>query len=169
MIGLGIIGYGYWGPNLVRNFVESMSAQMVAVPDSRSDRLAIVTRRYPTVEVTADAFFALLGAMALYDATGRVSRLHRPLARVALVGVLVLVSTGWVVRASGLPYLLRETAFTVRSDWAVIHRWLEAQRIELKTSAARALVDQLRNEALTSPLPHSNIGRADYVDYLDLN
>jgi len=85
--------------------------------------------------------------MALYDATGRVSRLHRPFARAALVGVLVLVST----------------------DWAVIHRWLEAQRIELKTPAVRALVDQLRNEALTSPLPHSNIGRADYVDHLNLN
>lgn len=60
VIGLGVIGYGYWGPNLVRNFVESTSARMVAVADSRSDRLAIVTRRYPTVEVTADVFFRSL-------------------------------------------------------------------------------------------------------------
>ena len=23
MIGVGVVGYGYWGPNLVRNFMES--------------------------------------------------------------------------------------------------------------------------------------------------
>jgi predicted dehydrogenase len=54
VIGIGIIGYGYWGPNLVRNFFESSGSRVVAVSDLRADRLAKVTPRYPTVETTTD-------------------------------------------------------------------------------------------------------------------
>lgn len=64
MIGVGVIGYGYWGPNLVRNFAESRSARVVAVADARAERLANVTRRYPTVEVTTDVA-ALIGNPAI--------------------------------------------------------------------------------------------------------
>ena len=54
MIGIGIIGYGYWGPNLVRNFFEVQDCRVVAVSDIRSDRLAKIGPRYPTVETTMD-------------------------------------------------------------------------------------------------------------------
>jgi predicted dehydrogenase len=54
MIGVGVIGYGYWGPNLVRNFAEVSDAQVVAVSDLRPDRLGLVRRRYPSVETTTD-------------------------------------------------------------------------------------------------------------------
>jgi predicted dehydrogenase len=54
VIGIGIIGYGYWGPNLVRNFFETPGCRVVTVSDLRADRLAKVTPRYPTVETTAD-------------------------------------------------------------------------------------------------------------------
>ncbi len=54
MIGVGVIGYGYWGPNLVRNFVELADARVVAVSDLRPERLALVRLRYPTVEVSTD-------------------------------------------------------------------------------------------------------------------
>jgi predicted dehydrogenase len=54
MIGLGVIGYGYWGPNLVRNFAEVPGARMVKVADRRPERLALARQRYPGVEVTAD-------------------------------------------------------------------------------------------------------------------
>ena len=30
MIGVGVIGYGYWGPNLVRNFSESPETEVIA-------------------------------------------------------------------------------------------------------------------------------------------
>jgi len=33
MIRVGVIGYGYWGPNVVRNFSEAPGAQVVAVSD----------------------------------------------------------------------------------------------------------------------------------------
>lgn len=54
MISIGVIGYGYWGPNLVRNFAEAPGARIGAVADMREDRLALVKRRYPGVEVTKD-------------------------------------------------------------------------------------------------------------------
>ena len=54
MVRIGVIGYGYWGPNLVRNFVETPGCQLVSVSDLRQDRLDLVQRRYPGVEVTKD-------------------------------------------------------------------------------------------------------------------
>jgi predicted dehydrogenase len=52
MIRVGVIGYGYWGPNLVRNFYETPGAQVAAVSDLRPERLKLVQARYPTVKVT---------------------------------------------------------------------------------------------------------------------
>ena len=37
-IRLGVIGCGYWGPNLVRNFVDLPGAEVVAVADIRENR-----------------------------------------------------------------------------------------------------------------------------------
>jgi predicted dehydrogenase len=54
MIGIGIIGYGYWGPNLVRNFSEVPDAKVVAVSDLRTDRLEGLARRYPQIKTTTD-------------------------------------------------------------------------------------------------------------------
>ncbi len=54
MINVGIIGYGYWGPNLVRNFAEANDCKLSAVSDLDPGRLAQVQRRYPGVTVTTD-------------------------------------------------------------------------------------------------------------------
>jgi predicted dehydrogenase len=54
MIGIGVIGYGYWGPNLVRNFMQVTDAQVVAVSDMRPDRLAAIHRQYPSVLTTTN-------------------------------------------------------------------------------------------------------------------
>jgi predicted dehydrogenase len=54
MIRVGVIGCGYWGPNLVRNFTETQGCQVAYVSDLRSERLALVKGRYPTVETTTD-------------------------------------------------------------------------------------------------------------------
>src|SRR5262245_2248616 len=54
MIRIGIIGYGYWGPNLVRNFVESRGAEVVAVADLDAAKLATLQRRFPAVAVSSD-------------------------------------------------------------------------------------------------------------------
>jgi predicted dehydrogenase len=54
MIRIGVIGYGYWGPNLVRNFAEVPDAQVVAVSDLSPKRLSQVSARYPSVKTTTD-------------------------------------------------------------------------------------------------------------------
>jgi predicted dehydrogenase len=52
MIRVGVIGYGYWGPNLVRNFYETPGAEVACVSDLRTERLRLAQSRYPTVRVT---------------------------------------------------------------------------------------------------------------------
>jgi predicted dehydrogenase len=49
-IGVAIVGCGYWGQNLVRNFWELDDAKVLAVCDIDSRLLARALRRYPTVE-----------------------------------------------------------------------------------------------------------------------
>ena len=54
MINVGIVGYGYWGPNLVRNFAETPGANVAAVSDLDTAKLAVVQRRFPAVMTTTD-------------------------------------------------------------------------------------------------------------------
>jgi predicted dehydrogenase len=54
MIGIAVVGYGYWGPNLVRNFWEVPGARLVSVCDMRTERLSGVQSRYPAVEITSN-------------------------------------------------------------------------------------------------------------------
>src|SRR5258708_5464364 len=54
MIGIGVIGYGYWGPNLVRNFADLPGARLVTVSDLSPERLALVQSRHPLVKTTTD-------------------------------------------------------------------------------------------------------------------
>jgi predicted dehydrogenase len=51
MIRVGVIGYGYWGPNIVRNFAELPDARVVRVADLDIERLARVGGRYPSIQV----------------------------------------------------------------------------------------------------------------------
>lgn len=52
MINVGVVGYGYWGPNLVRNFAESDGAVVRAVADLDPARLELVRKRFPTTLTT---------------------------------------------------------------------------------------------------------------------
>ncbi len=52
LLGIGVIGYGYWGPNLVRNFMSDTDWRVVSVCDRAESRLAGVTRLYPGVTTT---------------------------------------------------------------------------------------------------------------------
>src|SRR5512143_2012685 len=54
MIGIGVIGYGYWGPNLVRNFSAAAGSRVVAVSDLRPDRLRAAQQRYPALNAVRD-------------------------------------------------------------------------------------------------------------------
>ncbi len=52
MIGIGIVGVGYWGSNLVRAFNDTEGAEMIGVADMRPGRLNFVEKRYPHIKTT---------------------------------------------------------------------------------------------------------------------
>lgn len=54
MIKLGVIGYGYWGPNIVRNFSGHQDCKVIAVCDKNPAALARVLGRHPGVRVTTE-------------------------------------------------------------------------------------------------------------------
>jgi predicted dehydrogenase len=60
MLRLGVIGYGYWGPNIVRNFIGHHDCKVVTVCDTSSAALARVMAAHPGVGVTTDPDAVLL-------------------------------------------------------------------------------------------------------------
>ena len=51
---IGVIGCGYWGPNLIRNFADNRGASVRWLCDLDQERLDSVSRRYPTARTTTD-------------------------------------------------------------------------------------------------------------------
>jgi predicted dehydrogenase len=51
---VGVIGYGYWGPNIVRNFAALDNCEMVAVCDKNPAALKRASKGYPGVRATSD-------------------------------------------------------------------------------------------------------------------
>ena len=49
---IALVGYGYWGPNVVRNLVELPDAELAAVCDARHEALVRAQRRYPGIRTT---------------------------------------------------------------------------------------------------------------------
>ena len=84
VIRLGIIGYGYWGPNIVRSFYGLTNCKVVAVCDKDPTAVRRVLASYPGVEVTRDV-------------------MHSPQSR-----ILGQVTNGVAVRMAVL-YLLEQT------------------------------------------------------------
>lgn len=53
-LNIGVIGYGYWGPKLVRNFQEIPTTRVTMVADLDTARLTQARRAYPDIAVTRD-------------------------------------------------------------------------------------------------------------------
>ncbi len=51
---IGVIGCGYWGPNLLRNFSENEEARLRWMCDVDAKRLVSLGRRYPSAQTTLD-------------------------------------------------------------------------------------------------------------------
>ena len=50
---IAVIGYGYWGPNLVRNFTNLENSTVSHVVDESPDRLEKVKKLYPSINATS--------------------------------------------------------------------------------------------------------------------
>src|ERR1700723_4559485 len=55
MVKFGVVGYGYWGPNVVRNLDRLDEAEVVAVCDKSASARKKVAKAYPDVLVTDDS------------------------------------------------------------------------------------------------------------------
>jgi predicted dehydrogenase len=53
-LSVGVIGYGYWGPNIVRNFHTQDDSQVSMVCDPRPEALSKAVKAYPDMAVTTD-------------------------------------------------------------------------------------------------------------------
>lgn len=84
MINVAIVGFGYWGPNLVRNFSSLPNVRVKKVVDLRAERLKVVSSLYPQVETSTqiDELWADNSIDAVIIATPVFS--HFPLAKKAL-------------------------------------------------------------------------------------
>ena len=54
MIRIGVIGYGYWGPQIVRNFHSTDGAEVAAVCDRSTEALRRAKQAYPHIHATTD-------------------------------------------------------------------------------------------------------------------
>src|SRR5689334_9141921 len=54
MIRIGIIGYGYWGPRIARNFHGVPECELAVISDKNPDMLRRAGQAFPNVSVTSD-------------------------------------------------------------------------------------------------------------------
>jgi len=83
-INVGVVGCGYWGPNLIRNFRSLPDCRMKVICDVSEDRLRHMRSLYPEIagETSLDKFLAFDGLDAVVIATS--VRHHFPMAKAAL-------------------------------------------------------------------------------------
>lgn len=55
MMRFGVIGYGYWGPNIVRNLAELPDVEVACIADCNPARLALARKRHPSASSATDA------------------------------------------------------------------------------------------------------------------
>lgn len=55
MINLGVIGYGYWGPNVARNFFYCKGTKLIAISELNENRLKLAQSTYPFIKCYSDS------------------------------------------------------------------------------------------------------------------
>src|SRR5262249_17731484 len=74
MIRIGVIGYGYWGPNIVRNLRGVEGCEVAAVCDRSLSALKRVAQAYPDVATTTDPIDLMISPTI--DAVAIVTPVH---------------------------------------------------------------------------------------------
>lgn len=116
-LGVALVGYGYWGPNLLRNYLELPDASVEWVCDLREEALAKVRSRYPAVPVTSDYGQVLADPAVRAVVIATPITTHFPLAQAALeAGKHVFVEkpmTADTAQGSALVDLAEERGLTL--------------------------------------------------------
>jgi len=153
MLRIGIIGYGYWGPNLVRNFSGQEQCRVVAVVDGRPERLQLLNKTYPNIEgrSKAEEIISDPAIDAVVIATPVFS--HYPLAKAALQnGKHVLIEkpmTASVREAEELIQIAAQKKLTLMVDHTFLY-----------TGAVQKIKELVQGQA---------IGKLRYLDSTRIN
>jgi predicted dehydrogenase len=150
---IGVIGYGYWGPNLVRNFAAGPRTKVVAIAESSPTRRQVAANNVPHIKCVADAADVIAdpGVDAVVIATPIFT--HYGLAKAALLaGKHVLVEkplTASVAEAEELSELATRVGRVLMVDHTFVY-----------TSAVRKIRDLIAA---------GDLGRVLYIDSVRIN
>ncbi|MCD6399998.1 Gfo/Idh/MocA family oxidoreductase [candidate division WOR-3 bacterium] len=84
MVNLAVLGVGYWGPNLLRNFSQIDGVTVTAVCDTDTSRLAYIHQKYPKLHLTNDYRGVLADSSIQAVAIALPAKLHYRIAMEAL-------------------------------------------------------------------------------------
>jgi len=150
---VAVIGAGYWGPNLVRNFSEAPGATVVAVADLSEERLAGIRKRFPAVRTTTD--HRSLFTDPDIDAVCIVTPIstHRPLAEEAF--------------AAGKHVFVEKPLSGSASDAEAIAA--AAKRASRTLMVGHTFVYNPAVTAVRELLEHRELGKVQYIDSQRVN
>ncbi|MCZ7609039.1 MAG: Gfo/Idh/MocA family oxidoreductase [Ignavibacterium sp.] len=81
---VAVVGLGYWGPNLLRNFLAQHDVEQLIACDTREDRLKVMKQKFPSVVLSNDCEKTLTGNSDLVVIATPVAT-HYPIAKKALL------------------------------------------------------------------------------------
>lgn len=144
-IKVGVIGYGYWGPNIVRNFFATPDCTVRMVADGRPERLNLLAKTFPSIQGVGDAE-DIIGSKdvdAIVIATP--VHTHFELAKRSLLqGKHVLIEkpmTSSVREADELIELATKKGLTLMADHTFLY-----------TGAVQKMKEIIRTEVIGTPL-----------------
>ena len=111
---------------------------------------AVISYGYTKDEIMGPAgvFYALAVFVAIVSMV-RGAGLSGPRHGMAAITVAVAIAaSGWVVRTAGLHYQMHLIAFYDRNEWVYVDDWLATQKSMPTTAEGKALVQQLREDAI---------------------
>src|SRR5437588_1125631 len=150
---VGVIGYGYWGPNLVRNLAEVEGFRVTTVSDMSESRLALARARYPSITTTTDC--------------------HRLIDDPAVDAVVIMtpVSTHYPLALEALQagkHVLVAKPITASSEHAV-HLIEEAERRDLVLMVDHTFVYTDAVRRIKDLVDKGSLGRLYYYDSVRVN
>jgi|SoiMethySBSTD1v2_1073268.scaffolds.fasta_scaffold00056_24 hypothetical protein len=95
----------------------------------------------------AGVFFGLAAAVALRELIRNPIRDRWPV-HAFTTALLAAIAVGWSIKLLGVHYSLRQTAVSVRNEWAYYDDWASQQPSELRASVDPALKQQLYDDAI---------------------
>ncbi len=151
-IRIGLIGCGYWGPNLIRNFHENPQANLVVVADLKQERLNFIHNSYPEVKLIADYHeMYSMGLDAIVIATPPTT--HYEIAK-------DVIQHGYNV--------MIEKPLTLRSDHAIELIEL-ARKNDVTLMVGHAFEYNIAVQTLKSMIANGDLGEVHYIDSARLN